>query len=302
VSRSDLLKSRLDRFARAVASLEKGDSKSLHRARVSSRRLRELVPALQLKADVAKKLSRRLRKVTKRLGAVRELDVLLELVDELNVSRPIHQAALRRTRAGVTKDRNAARKHQLGNSRVGSLRRITKKLDRVLADLRDSEKLPAARRGPGERSLVWAIDARIANRATQLRNTVGDAGAVYLPERLHAVRIAVKKLRYALELRAEATGDGQKTALRGLERVQTLLGRMHDLQVLIDRVREVQASLTPPSLAVWREMDGLVLALDEMCRRIHARFVREREAVDALAVKAGAATANAASAHERQVG
>jgi hypothetical protein len=41
-------------------------------------------------------------------------------------------------------------------------------------------------------------------------------------------------------------------AVHALKRVQGLLGRMHDLQVLIERVREVQASLTPPSLAAWR--------------------------------------------------
>ena len=30
-----------------------------------------------------------------------------------------------------------------------------------------------------------------------------EAGAVYLPERLHAIRIVAKKLRYALEVSAE---------------------------------------------------------------------------------------------------
>ena len=64
-----------------------------------------------------------------------------------------------------------------------------------------------------------------------------------------------------------------------MKRMQELLGRMHDLQVLIDWVREVQASLTPPNLTVWRELDALVLMLDESCRRLHARYLREREAL-----------------------
>src|SRR5262245_34996096 len=98
---SDLIKPRLDRFTRALRGLDDGDVKALHRARVASRRLRELVPVLQLPPDLARKLSRRLRKVTKRLGNVRELDVLLQLTDDLRASHPRHDAALRRLRSAI---------------------------------------------------------------------------------------------------------------------------------------------------------------------------------------------------------
>ena len=60
---------------------------------------------------------------------------------------------------------------------------------------------------------------------------------MYLPERLHDVRIAVKKLRYAVELGADASGARREPDLRALKRGQEMLGRMHDLQMLIDRVR-----------------------------------------------------------------
>jgi len=52
------------------------------------------------------------------------------------------------------------------------------------------------------------------------------------------------------------TGAKREVELRTLRRGQEILGRMHDLQMLIDRVRDVQASLAPPSLAVWRELDA----------------------------------------------
>ena len=58
---------------------------------------------------------------------------------------------------------------------------------------------------------------------------------------------------------------------------------MHDLQMLIDRVRDVQASLAPPSLAVWRELDEVVASLDEDCRRLHARYMRARSALLVMA-------------------
>ena len=74
--RYDLLRTRLERFTQALHGMEEGDVKAVHQARVASRRLREVLPVLQLDPDVLRKLSRRLRKITDRLGTVRELDVL----------------------------------------------------------------------------------------------------------------------------------------------------------------------------------------------------------------------------------
>lgn len=67
-----------------------------------------------------------------------------------------------------------------------------------------------------------------------------------------------------------------------LKRGQDVLGKLHDLQMLLDRVRRIQASLDPPDLAVWRELDALVIAVEHACRRLHGRYVRQRGAIDAL--------------------
>ena len=64
--------------------------------------------------------------------------------------------------------------------------------------------------------------------------------------------------------------------------MQDVLGRLHDLQVLIDRARDVQASLTPPDITAWRELDRLVVALEEDCRRLHGRYMHDRDALAAL--------------------
>ena len=94
----------------------------------------------------------------------------------------------------------------------------------------------------------WAIDARVTHRALALKTALAEAGALYLPERLHVVRIALKKLRYAREVVAEASGVNMKAELRSLKRGQDILGRLHDMQVLLDRIRQLQASLTPRRL------------------------------------------------------
>ncbi len=299
---SKLLKTRLDRFTRVIPGIDKGDERALHRARVASRRLREIVPVLQLDADVTHKLSRRLRRITKRLGDVRELDVLLSLVDELRHANPAHSDALTRLSAVITKARDEARKDLADRLPHDDLERVARKLDHVVQALRRGEDSRAERRKPGRtRTASWAIDARIARRAERLDEALTDATAVYLPERLHAVRIAIKKLRYALELSGSLGEPGRAPALRALKRAQEILGRMHDLQVLIDRVREVQASLMPPNLAVWRHMDALVVALDEMCRVLHARYLRARSSLEAVVQRLTAASAKPLP-RERQAG
>src|SRR5262249_49477020 len=155
----------------------------------------------QLPAAVTRKLSRRLRKVTRRLGTARELDVLLILIDRLHAARPQYQAALRRVRGAVAKERDAARRRQAERLPLDTMRRATRRLERALVSLKEEEQR-GERHGPGpDKALVWAIDARVANRAARLHEALQDAGNVYLPERLHVVRLAVKKLRYALELR-----------------------------------------------------------------------------------------------------
>ncbi|MCU1383858.1 MAG: hypothetical protein JWL71_2555 [Acidobacteria bacterium] len=281
-TRSELLKKRVDQFARVLRSVEKGDVRGLHHARVSSRRMRELIPMLQLDRGDARKLGKRLRKVTIRLGTVRELDVLLLLIDELHVSGRPGSGGLGRVGIRVAKQRDEARKHLFAHLPVAEMSRLAHKLDRVVERLRDDEQESSK---TAARSWRWAIDARVAARASRLSAAIADAGALYLPERLHAVRIAVKKLRYAVELWTEAAGERAAQDLRVLKRAQDLLGRMHDMQILIDEVRQAQASLAPPSVTVWRDLDAMVGTLEDDCRRLHARYMRMRDELGGVAEK-----------------
>jgi CHAD domain-containing protein len=287
VRRSQLLHTRVVRFTRPLGHFERGDVRALHRTRVGTRRLRELVPVLQLDGETGTKLSRRLRKVTTRLGTVRELDVLLLLIDELHAARPAFARALQRANVEVAKRRDAARKALFKDQPVSDLRRLAAKLDRLVDDLRADEDSPPRAAGTA-RAVRWAIDARLVHRAARLQTALGAAGALYVPEPLHDVRIAVKKLRYAVELSAEVSGGRQDAPLRALRRTQDLLGRMHDFQVLIACVREIQTSVSPSQTALWRELDALVAALEDDCRRLHGRYVGERPALAAIAGKLAA--------------
>jgi CHAD domain-containing protein len=267
LNRDDLLRTRLDRVTRLLHGVESGDVRAIHQTRVASRRLRELLPVLQLDQDVSEKLTRRLRRQARCLGDIRELDVLLHLTGELHHTKRHSDRALLRVEADIRQARDQARQRLPGQRIAAELARIRRKVEK------------AARGSKGHRTLrawYWAIDARVARRAAAVDRAVEDAGALYLPDRLHAVRIAAKKLRYALELALDAVGKAPGADLAVLKRTQTLLGGIHDLQVLADRVRQIQASVAPSDAVVVHDLDALVTELDASCRRLHARYVRSR--------------------------
>jgi CHAD domain-containing protein len=136
----------------------------------------------------------------------------------------------------------------------------------------------------------------MARRAELVRAAVEGAGAMYDSRHLHAVRVALKKLRYAAELSQETGGRRLTRDVARLKAGQDLLGRLHDLEVLLSWVREVQASMAPPSLAGWRKLVTLARSVEDECRQLHARFMRDRSKYLAVANRIGAVRTPAASA------
>lgn len=292
--RYDLLRSRLDSFTRALPGVTSGEPRAIHRARVASRRLRELLPVLELDSDTVGKVNRRLKKLARRLGGVREIDVLTQLLDELQGARLAPVRALRRVGDEVREARDEAMSRFSHKSIADAFHRARRKLEHIAEKLEKIED-----RGSRGRSWRWAIDARVSRRAAALKTAITDAGAMYMPERLHAVRLELKKLRYGVELSCEAGGSAEAADVRLLKREQDLLGLLRDRQVLIDRVRQVQASLDPPDMTAWRELDALVLSLEHSCRGIHARYLQSHSRLLALCDRFGAR--GSASAARRAV-
>jgi len=284
----DIFRDRLDRFTKVLSGVEEGDVRSVHRARVASRRLRELVPLLQLDGKASRKFSKKLRRATRNLGAVRELDVTVALAEELQASGRYADRALRQVASELRRSRDEEWRDFKEQERGAQLRRVARKLGRQIAAAEQKVETEGRDDTQRERSWRWALDARLAKRARTLRQAIDHAGAVYLADRLHTVRIAMKKVRYGLEVAADA-GLPAGAELKALKRNQELLGRLHDLQVLTDRVRRLQANTERPSASLSRELNLLVAGLEQSCRRLHARYVRDRqlltELCDRLVVK-----------------
>jgi CHAD domain-containing protein len=196
---------------------------------------------------------------------------MLLLIEELHESGRFAESTLRLVRDAARAAREEARVEIAGKSASASFERIVRRLDRA------ADKLEGVEDAQTTRAWRWALDARVNRRAVALGNAIDKSGALYVADRLHVTRIAVKKLRYALELDVEAHGLKTTDELRALKRMQEVLGRLHDLQVLVDYIRRVQASLEPPDVTTWRHLDSLVTSLEQNCRRLHARYVGERQ-------------------------
>jgi CHAD domain-containing protein len=180
--------------------------------------------------------------------------------------------------------------------------------ERLRDKLAAKERTGAAgrRSAPAAGRRESAAFRRVFRRAEHLRGAMENAAGIYLPDRLHEVRIAVKKLRYAIEVARQIGGTRASRSrtpsrslrsvngqLAALKRAQDLLGRMHDLEVLIARTRAVQASPQPPNLRVSGDLDQLVRRLETECRLLHGRYMAQRaqlveicDRIDARAARA----------------
>ncbi|HEX5109759.1 MAG TPA: CHAD domain-containing protein [Vicinamibacterales bacterium] len=272
VGRSELLiRQRLSALARMLPGARAGDVNAIHQARVATRRLREALP-LVARGEAARKTRRAVRRLNRSLGPVRELDVALLTLHELTGTRDVPRAGIVALQQAIRQERARMHRDMRRTIDESDLDKTSRKLVRAA---KKHDALGASARAVNSRQLVVAR-VRAARRAGRLAASIENAAAIYLPDRLHEVRIAVKKLRYAMEIVRELSGSRATVRIRTLKRAQDLLGRIHDLEVLIARTRAIQGSPNAPTLRVSAEMDLLVRRLETECRRLHGRYITMR--------------------------
>jgi CHAD domain-containing protein len=285
--RQFLIVRRLRTLEHALPDAAQGDARALHKARIATRRIREALPLVSAGAR-ARRVARQVRKITRALGPVRELDVALEILDRIEVSGDVSRSALARLRQAIARERHvlqADMKRRLENVNLDKLRKRA---------VEAAQHAPGApRRDPGR---VAIARARAARRAERLRAAVEGASGIYLPDRLHEVRIAVKKLRYGLELVRDLNGSRASAPIKLLSHVQDTLGRMHDLEILIARTRGVQGAPGAPTLKLSGELDRLVRQWETECRQLHGKYMASRRALLGICERTIAAAARSESA------
>jgi CHAD domain-containing protein len=261
-----MIRQRLLVLNRTLPSARSGDADAIHQARVATRRVREALP-LVTRGSKERKLTKAVSRLTRALGRVRELDVALVNLDEVTADAAMQTEGINLLRA-ILKD-----------ERQRLYADMAERIDRVDPEKLQRKALAAvARNAESEDDALSAgrmktVIKRAARRAVSLQAAIDNAGGIYLPDRLHEVRIAVKKLRYVLEIARELSRSRASARIRMLKTVQDLLGRMHDLEMLIMRIRALQGSERAPTLKVSADLDRLVRRLEMECRQLHVRYM-----------------------------
>lgn len=261
-----LFATQIHELSRVLPEVHDGAVAALHQARVASRRVREVLPLMttRFSVDVIAELEPMFKKTTRALGRARDRDVMLELLSELERHMPEIIAS------------TAPLRIELERGRERLLRKTLKKLERLDVEAvtthlshgmgaRVASILPWRRSG----SAGWQdmLRARVKERADAAHETIGRAGGVYFPNRLHRGRVSLKKLRYSAEI-AAATGLLDALALlRPLKKAQELLGRIHDRDVLAQYAEEVSGSAAR----------AVVPVLEMQRRQLHQRYLRRRQ-------------------------
>jgi CHAD domain-containing protein len=266
-----LIRHRVAALRRTLPGAVEGDVASIHKARVATRRLRAALPVVA-PGRKSEPLVRLVRRVTRALGPVRELDVALGILDELEQGGELPSAAVERLRMAIAEQRRRLRATLERRLEGVDLEKLRKRA--VSAARQDVEAGSGRVRDPVRAA---AAKRRARSRAQQLTSAIESAAGLYLPDRLHEVRIAVKKLRYTLELEAALGGSRATERMQTLKSAQALLGRMHDLDVLITLARTIQSSPGAATLEMSADLDQLVRRLEIECRQLHGRYVASRK-------------------------
>jgi len=226
----------LDRQLQALAGEAGGvrlaeDIEFVHRMRVASRRLRAAMPLFEscLPPKAYKTWLRKVRRVTRALGAARDTDVQMNVLQEFQAdhTEPLYQHGLRRLNLRLSQQRQ-----RLQQEVIAALDQFD--ASHTIQDMQERLIPLLARQGQ-----VYLYTPHLYLRAyealvTRMEDFLGYEQYIDKPEcvaELHAMRIAAKRLRYTLEVFAPIYPGEMKSALQAIRKVQEALGDIHDCDV-----------------------------------------------------------------------
>jgi len=275
---SDVILSSLQTLQAKWPAVRDGDVEGIHDARVATRRLRAALPLLSSRrfAGSSEDVASTVKALGRALGKARDRDEALRLVSEIEGRSPSTAPAAAVLRARLLPEQLRQR------------RRLIKALE--AADVEGLEQLRKAvhhdisrsrRHLWGRRRSQSGLAAVIAERAEILEQRIDHASGVYFPNRAHNARVAIKKLRYAVEFIDEHEKI-RKPSVRVLRRAQEALGQVHDRELLLQRLmslaededipaaRELARVLEAESRAIFETYRAMRPALLAVCSDLTA--------------------------------
>jgi CHAD domain-containing protein len=225
-------------LAREAGTRAGKDIEELHAMRVATRRMRAAwrVFGDAFRAGRTRRLRARLRELAGRLGAVRDLDVLIEAAAAYQASLGAREgAAFEPLVAAWRAERNVARTvllrelDSLDYVRLVEEYRVFVATEGAGAVAPPSPVVPHRVRDTAA-SRIWLAYEQVRAYETVLR--WADI------ETVHQLRIASKWLRYTMEFFREALGPEGDTLIARVTALQDHLGLLHDADVTISLTRQ----------------------------------------------------------------
>ena len=235
-----VLQLHFSRMQRREAGTRSGvDTEELHDMRVATRRMRAAWRVFDgaFKAGKTKKIRRHLETIADRLGAVRDLDVLMEGLEAYRLGLDDEQQpGLDPLLSLWRKQRASARNQLIGELDSDRYASFVAEMAAFLdagAHSAAAVATPTAPHRVRDRaaSQIWASYEAV--RAYELVFQWADL------ETLHDLRIATKWLRYALEFFGETLGPDAPRLLERVAALQDHLGCLHDADVATKLSRDV---------------------------------------------------------------
>jgi CHAD domain-containing protein len=326
---AEVIEAQREKMAESLGTAIDGrHPRGVHDMRVASRRLRAALQVFRpwLDPDEEQRLARSVRRVTRALGAVREIDVMrIALALASRRAQPVRAFAIEAVDSRLAARRRRMRARMMKRFAKVDLDALDDRLRRLATELRDADAKAAeapARNGESPAAatetvedLARAVAADVIATAHRLLDSPlpEEEGTGEAREALHRVRIAAKKLRYVLEILTPSLSPAGKKLVPRLRRLQDRIGDFHDDVVLDDMLAEARTQATSkerPRLAA--EIGRLrtarrrsLLADERACRREIAALRAEgfAEAVEAaLGDESARSAAAAAGAGTRGAG
>ncbi len=213
------------------------DLEDVHDMRVAIRRIRSALQILEDAPDFdtkrLRKMRAHLRALARELGAVRDLDIFLGRLSAYESEHPEAVGGLR-----VLGDELERRREDARAKLVRELE--TSKLQQRLQQVEDFATQPVdLSREPRPVLVRHFAGAAIWRRYQDVLNFEGELPGAP-PPHLHQLRIACKRLRYAIEMFEPALGEGAKPLTEALVAVQDHLGELQDTVVALQTAQEMR--------------------------------------------------------------
>jgi CHAD domain-containing protein len=217
------------------AALDWSDPEGVHSMRVASRRLRsamrDFMPYLRQRG--LSSVLKQTKAIAGALGEVRDQDVAIIALEKIQKQTNAEVAAALQQLIDERKERRNESRDNLSSVLIADDMKTAK--TEFMARIEQATALTNAQI---QTDLTFAkmSAAVILDRLKDLEQLSDSLYKPFEIESLHDMRIAAKRLRYALELFQQCWGPSLQTFAKNAALIQTALGEVHDCDVWIESI------------------------------------------------------------------